>query len=81
MGVLLWVVYFGVVAFMCHFLYMKARGTPPASRHLSVIIEGKSVSALNEWEARDRRLQRLYIAIVIALLLFPLLLPWLLRTN
>jgi hypothetical protein len=78
-AILIWLVYFGLVVFICHTLYIKLRGEAPKS-HLSVIVDGKSVSALGEWEARDKRLQRAMIALGLFLtLLLPLFLPWLLR--
>ncbi|MBI3620742.1 MAG: hypothetical protein HY208_00940 [Nitrospirae bacterium] len=78
-GILLWVGYFTAVVLICHTLYMKLRGEPPKS-HLTVIVDGKSVSALAEWEARDKRLQKAMIGLGIFLgLLLPLFLPWVLR--
>lgn len=78
-AILIWLVYFGLVVFTCHMLYMKLRGQAPKP-HLTVIVDGKSVSALGEWEARDKRLQRAMIALGLFLtLLLPLFLPWLLR--
>jgi len=79
MAILVWVVYFFVVAFACGKLYIKLRGRPPAPNQ-TVIVDGKSVSALAEWEARDKRLQRAMIALGLLLgLILPLMLPWLLR--
>jgi hypothetical protein len=77
--ILFWVGYFTVVAVICHLLYMKLRGEPPRSPNLTVMIDGRSVPAQAAWEARDKQLQRLFIAIAIALVLLPLFLPWLLR--
>jgi hypothetical protein len=78
-GILLWLGYFGAVVFICHTLYMKLRGEAPKP-HQTVIKDGKSVSALAEWEARDKRLQKAMIGLGIFLgLLLPLFLPWLLR--
>jgi len=78
--ILFWVGYFTVVAVICHLLYMKLRGEPPKSPNLTVMVDGKSVSAQSEWEARDKRLQLLFLGIGLVLaLLLPLLLPWLLR--
>jgi len=78
-AILIWVVYFGLVVFLCHTLYMKLRGEAPKP-HLTVIVDGKSVSALGEWEARDKRLQRAMIGLGLFLaLMLPLFLPWLLR--
>jgi len=79
-AIAIWVGYFAVVVFICHTLYMKLRGTPPASPNLTVIVNGKSVSALSEWEARDKRLQKAMIGLGLFLgLLLPLILPWLVR--
>jgi hypothetical protein len=78
-AILIWLAYFGLVVFLCHTLYMKLRGEAPKP-HLTVIVDGKSVPALGEWEARDRRLQRAMIGLGLFLtLLLPLFLPWLLR--
>lgn len=78
-AILIWLMYFGLVVFLCHTLYMKLRGEAPKP-HLTVIVDGKSVSALEEWEARDKRLQRAMIGLGLFLtLLLPLFLPWLLR--
>lgn len=79
LAILFWVIYFTVVALTCHTLYMKLRGEPPKSPNLTVMVDGKSVSAQAEWEARDKRLQRLFLGIAMVLVLLPLLLPWLLR--
>jgi hypothetical protein len=77
-AILIWLVYFGLVVFICHTLYMKLRGQAPKPNQ-TVIVDGKSVSALEEWEARDKRLQRAMIALGLFLvLLLPLFLPWLL---
>ena len=57
LAVIFWIVYFAVVAFGCHFLYMKLRGEPPRS-NVTMTVNGRQVSALTEWEARDKRLQR-----------------------
>lgn len=79
-AILVWVGYFGVVVFVCHTLYMKLRGDPPKP-HLTVIVDGKSVPALEAWEARDKRLQRAIIGLGIFLaLLLPLILPLVLRS-
>jgi len=78
-AILVWIVYFGVVVFVCHTLYMKLRGQAPKPNQ-TVIVEGKPVSALAEWEARDTRLQRAMIGLGLFLgLLLPLILPWLAR--
>ncbi|HUJ79253.1 MAG TPA: hypothetical protein VLY45_02930 [Nitrospiria bacterium] len=80
-AILVWVIYFFVVAFACAKLYFKLRGQPPAPNQ-TVIVDGKSVSALARWEARDKRLQRVMIAIGLALgLIVPLILPWLVRAG
>jgi len=80
-AILIWLVYFGLVVFLCHTLYMKLRGEAPKP-HLTVIVDGKSVSALEEWEARDKRLQRAMIGLGLFLtLLLPLFLPWLLQHS
>jgi len=77
-AILIWLGYFGAVVFICHTLYMKLRGQAPKPNQ-TVIVDGKSVSALAEWEARDVRLQRAMIALgVLLTLLLPLFLPWLL---
>jgi hypothetical protein len=81
LAIFFWVGYFTVVAFICHIIYMKLRGTPPASPNLTVTVNGKPMSALTAWEARDQRLQRLILAIAIALALLPLVLPWMLRMR
>jgi hypothetical protein len=61
---------------------MKLRGEPPKSPNLTVMVNGKSVSAMSEWEARDKRLQRLFLGLAIFLaVLLPLFLPWLLRQG
>jgi len=79
-AIAIWVVYFGLVVFVCHTLYMKLRGRAPAPNQ-TVSVDGKQVSALAEWEARDKRLQKAMIGLGIVLgLLLPLLLPWLLRS-
>ncbi len=74
-----WIGYFTIVVLICHFSYMKLRGEAPKP-NLTVIVEGKSVSALAEWEARDKRLQRLFLGLAIFLaVLLPLFLPWIVR--
>ncbi len=81
LAIFFWVGYFTVVAFICHTIYMKLRGTPPASPNLTVTVNGKQISALTAWEAQDQRLQRLILAVAIALALLPLVLPWMLRMR
>jgi preprotein translocase subunit SecG len=81
LAIFIWVGYFSVVVFICHTLYMKLRGEAPKSPNLTVMIDGKSVSALAEWEARDKRLQRAMIALAALLVLLPLFLPWLLQKR
>jgi hypothetical protein len=76
-AIAIWVGYFGVVVFICHTLYMKLRGQAPKP-NLTVIVDGKQVSALAEWEARDKRLQKAMIGLGLFLgLLLPLIVPWL----
>jgi hypothetical protein len=79
LSMIFWIVYFTIVVVICHTLYVKSRGEPPRSPNLTVMINGTSVSALTQWEERDKRLQRIFLAVAIALVLFPLFLPWLLR--
>ena len=81
LSIFFWVIYFVIVVLICHTLYTKLRGKPPKSSNLTVMVDGQPVSALRRWEERDRQLQRLFVAIAIALVLLPLFLPWLLRTN
>jgi hypothetical protein len=78
-AILIWVGYFTIVVLICHTLYMKLRGEAPKP-HQTVIKNGKSVSALAEWEARDKRLQKAMIGLGIFLgLLLPLIFPWVLK--
>ncbi|MEW6325645.1 MAG: hypothetical protein AB1515_09700 [Nitrospirota bacterium] len=82
LAILFWIAYFAVVVVICHVSYMKLRGEPPKSPNVTIMVDGKQVSALAQWEARDKRLQRLFLGLAIFLaVLLPLFLPWLLRAR
>ena len=62
LAILGWVLYFLAVFLSCSVLYLRLRGHPPARPDA-------------DWEERDRRLRRLFIAVAVGLMLLPLLLP------
>ena len=75
-AVLVWTLYFLTIYFICNGLYLKLRGQPPKNPDAPVIVRGKPVPAVAAWQERDRRLRRLFLGIGAALMLLPLLLPF-----
>lgn len=75
LAVFVWVLYFLIVFLVCNLVYLKLRGQPPRNPDASVIVRGRPTPAMTVWQERDKRLRRLFIAIGVALMLLPLLLP------
>lgn len=74
-----WILYFLIIFFICNFTYIKLRGKPPKTPNAPVLVNGRTATALTVWQEKDQRLRRLFIAIAIALMLLPLLLPVVLK--
>jgi hypothetical protein len=79
LAIIAWTLYFLVVFFLCNFIYRRLRGRPPKDPKATVLLRGRPASALTVWEEKDRRLRRLFIAIGVAGMLLPLLLPLVLK--
>lgn len=79
LGILAWTVYFLAVFLICNWIYSRLSGKPPGNPNASVLKDGKTAQTVQVWEARDRRLRRVFIGIGVALIFLPLLLPFLLR--
>ena len=79
LAILVWVAYFLIIFFICHWLYQRISGPVPKPEAPSVIIQGKPVKATEVWERRAKRLRRIFILLAVILMLFPLFLPFVLE--
>lgn len=79
LATLVWILYFLFVFLVCNFVYIKLRGRPPKNPDAQVILRGRPAPALTDWQEKDKRLRRLFIAIGAVLMLLPLLLPLVLK--
>jgi len=75
LAILFWVVYFSIIFFICRWFYLRLSGLEPKPHALPVVIQGQPMAALEFWERRKKRLQRLFVIVALILMSLPLFLP------
>lgn len=78
LAVLIWVSYFLIIFFICHWLYQRLAGPEPKPAAPPVIVAGKSITAREVWDRRAKRLQRIFIIVAVILMVLPLLMSFVL---
>ena len=78
-GIIGWTLYFLVIFFICHYVYLRLQGKAPGRSSALVIINGKTITALTAWEERSRKIRRSLIGVGVTLMLLPLILPAILK--